>query len=71
MQILNTKFTLNPFSYTNTAEHEKMDTTSMPKIYFYVLCVKYIYIYMYIYFLTPAHLSVVVLPVYIQWVHLF
>jgi len=41
MQILNMKFTLNPFSYTNTAKHEKMDTISMLKIHFYVLCAKH------------------------------
>ena len=64
MQIVNMKFTLNPFHYTNTAKHLKMDTSSILKIYFYVFCAKHIYIY--ICFLTPAHLSVVDLPVHIQ-----
>lgn len=57
MQILNTKFALKLFSYTNTDKHGKTGTTSTLKIHFYVLCAKHIYILKN--FLTPAHLSVV------------
>jgi hypothetical protein len=43
------KVTLNPFSYTNRAKHKKMDTTSMLKIHFYVLCAKHVCVCVYIY----------------------
>jgi hypothetical protein len=60
MQIFNTKFTLNLFSYTNTAKHEKNGhNLHAENSLLCTLCQSYIY-------LSPAHLSIVDLPVYIH-----